>query len=285
MSESRRGYVYVLCFDRPFSHARHYIGCSTDLRGRLRTHARGAGARIVKAAAAVGIGFTLGAVGCCNVATLRRLERQAKDWHGAAGFCVRCAGESVRAIPGTRPYPLEELPFPGASAALAECQSEPTVEVAFAADFDADRLAEMNRSIAATMQAEKHALGWIPAGLDGGIMAMMKRNKVILCLVDGELAGYVAFSERLADFEAVNDPHVTVNQCVVADAVRGCGLGRRMIELLKRNRPGVPLRCKVRDDLEANGFWAAVGFHHAGWETHGTSGARLNCYQHSNEVF
>lgn len=276
----RHGFVYVLCLDKPFSHARHYIGCTADPRGRMRTHARGCGANVIRAAAEEGIGFTVGAVGTCPLVVMRRLERQVKDWHNAEQFCEKChPGGNARAIPGTRPYPLEALPFPATSEELARTAEEPIIEVGFADKswLDADAMAEIGRAAQDLMQQEKHGLGWIPAGGAAGITLMMNRGKVIVALVDGQLGGYVAFSET--------PEHVTVNQCVTQDAYRRCGLGRRMIELLKRNRPGTPLRCKVREDLPANDFWTAIGFTRTGDEPHPTSGSRLNCYQHPNEVY
>lgn len=272
-----RGYVYVLCFDRPFSHARHYIGCTTDPRGRMRCHARGRGATIVRRAAEQGIGFSVGAVGSCSLAVLRRLERHAKDWKNAERFCERC-NELATAIPGTRPYPLALLPFPRNSKALAATSEEPVLEIGFTTHdwLNADTLADVYAQAKELMQEEKHALGWIPVA---GLANMILRGKVIAALADGSLlAGYVAFSE-------VERDHVTINQCVVRDAFRGCGIGRRMIELLKRNRPGTPFRASVREDLAANGFWTAIGFSLESWNHHETSGARLNAYTHSNEVF
>ncbi len=39
--------IYLLHFDRPFSHARHYMGSAEDLDVRLAEHAAGAGARLL----------------------------------------------------------------------------------------------------------------------------------------------------------------------------------------------------------------------------------------------
>ena len=50
---------YLLHFDRPFRHARHYLGYSADLPTRLARHASGQGSKLVAAAKREGIGFVL----------------------------------------------------------------------------------------------------------------------------------------------------------------------------------------------------------------------------------
>lgn len=37
------GVIYVLHFDRPLHHARHYVGYARNLRARLQAHAGGRG--------------------------------------------------------------------------------------------------------------------------------------------------------------------------------------------------------------------------------------------------
>jgi predicted GIY-YIG superfamily endonuclease len=34
----QRGTIYLICFDRPFRHARHYLGWTTDLERRIKQH-------------------------------------------------------------------------------------------------------------------------------------------------------------------------------------------------------------------------------------------------------
>ncbi len=53
------GTVYLLHFDRPYGHAGHYTGWTTDLTTRLAEHAAGHGARLLAVARAAGIGWTL----------------------------------------------------------------------------------------------------------------------------------------------------------------------------------------------------------------------------------
>lgn len=51
--------VYLLHFDRPYKHARHYLGSAKDLQARLEEHRNGTGSRLMAVLKANGIGFTL----------------------------------------------------------------------------------------------------------------------------------------------------------------------------------------------------------------------------------
>jgi predicted GIY-YIG superfamily endonuclease len=53
------GTVYVLHFAEPYHHARHYVGYTDNLPARLADHSAGAGARLLAAVGAAGIGFDL----------------------------------------------------------------------------------------------------------------------------------------------------------------------------------------------------------------------------------
>jgi len=59
MNRSPVGTVYLLHFDRPYRHARHYLGWATDPDARLTRHAAGEGARLLEVVHAAGIGWTL----------------------------------------------------------------------------------------------------------------------------------------------------------------------------------------------------------------------------------
>lgn len=111
------GWVYVLHFDEPICHARHYTGSTLDLRARLIAHALGRGARLTQVARERGIAWRLTALGATTGEVLRKLERGAKDWKGADQFCPICTRAPHR-IPGTTPYPVAMLPFPVSSTAL-----------------------------------------------------------------------------------------------------------------------------------------------------------------------
>ena len=81
------GVIYMLHFDQPYKHAKHYVGHWTDdLLDRLDTHARGHGARLVAVIWHAGIGFTLVRI---REGT-RHTERAIKNAGGAVRYCPAC---------------------------------------------------------------------------------------------------------------------------------------------------------------------------------------------------
>jgi predicted GIY-YIG superfamily endonuclease len=78
--------VYLLHFDRPYRHARHYIGSTTNLRARLAAHARGQGARLLQVVRDAGIGWQLARTWAGG----RDRERQIKAQGGASRCCPLC---------------------------------------------------------------------------------------------------------------------------------------------------------------------------------------------------
>ena len=83
---SQLGVIYMLHFDRPYRHARHYVGWTEDLIDRLERHAAGRGARLVEVIWHAGIGFT--AIRICE--GTRRTERAIKHAGGATRYCPLC---------------------------------------------------------------------------------------------------------------------------------------------------------------------------------------------------
>jgi predicted GIY-YIG superfamily endonuclease len=272
MKEKRQGYVYVLHFDSPICEThtcQHYIGCTCDLRQRLITHAQGRGARLTEVAKERGITWQLAALGTTHVTGMRRIERQLKDWHGVKGQCSLCT-ESPRTIPGTVGYPLESIPFPLDSARLARLgATAPRIVYGFTGAASTIRTVN---DLTRLMQMNKWALGFIPCGGDEGLTISVAMGRVAVCYIDDVLAGYCAFTEPL------DKSCVRIQQCCVDDSQRGCGIGRTLVNMVCDARPGVPVHCKVRDELVANAFWQAIGFSPDGFETHPTSGQRLNKY-------
>jgi predicted GIY-YIG superfamily endonuclease len=88
-----RGTTYLLHFDRPYRHARHYTGWTTDLKGRLDAHRRGDGSKFMRYIRAAGIGFTLARTW---PGTTKDREDSIKHQGGASRFCPECG-----AVPGT----------------------------------------------------------------------------------------------------------------------------------------------------------------------------------------
>lgn len=84
--------IYVLHFDRPLSHARHYTGYVKSVGGlerRLAEHAAGRGARLMEVIAERGIGWTLARV----MEGGRNKERQIKrSGNVPRSHCPLCKG-------------------------------------------------------------------------------------------------------------------------------------------------------------------------------------------------
>jgi predicted GIY-YIG superfamily endonuclease len=105
------GVIYLLHFDQPYKHARHYVGWTEDLLARLDHHATGTGARLIAVIWQAGIGFSL--VRICE--GTRRTERAIKNAGGQVRYCPACtthprngrwaAIEPCAFIPRTYPNP------------------------------------------------------------------------------------------------------------------------------------------------------------------------------------
>lgn len=80
------GVVYLLHFDTPYRHARHYTGWTTNLHTRLTDHANGRGARLLAVITEAGIGWQLARTWIGT----RGTERQLKRSGGAARYCPCC---------------------------------------------------------------------------------------------------------------------------------------------------------------------------------------------------
>jgi predicted GIY-YIG superfamily endonuclease len=80
--------IYLLHFDEPYRHARHYLGFTPDhrLAERLAEHAAGRGARLTQVVAAAGIGWRLARTWPGGRARERQLKRQG----GASRCCPLC---------------------------------------------------------------------------------------------------------------------------------------------------------------------------------------------------
>ncbi len=80
--------IYLLHFDRPYRHARHYLGTTDDghLAERLALHAAGRGARLTQVVRDAGIGWQLARTWPGG----RSRERQLKAQGGASRRCPLC---------------------------------------------------------------------------------------------------------------------------------------------------------------------------------------------------
>jgi len=80
------GTVYLLHFDRPYKHARHYLGWASHLDARLDHHANGTGARLTAVVRDAGISWTVARTWTGS----RTRERQIKRQGGLSRSCPMC---------------------------------------------------------------------------------------------------------------------------------------------------------------------------------------------------
>ena len=80
------GTVYLLHFDRPYRHARHYVGWAKNVTARLAQHEVGQGARLLQVVRDAGITWTLAR----TWQGTRNRERQIKSMGGASRRCPLC---------------------------------------------------------------------------------------------------------------------------------------------------------------------------------------------------
>lgn len=90
-----KGFIYLLHFDRPFKHARHYTGWAKNVDERVGQHFDGSrhSSRLVKAALEAGIGFAVARVW---EGKTRNDERQMKLQGGASRRCPICRMDRER---------------------------------------------------------------------------------------------------------------------------------------------------------------------------------------------
>lgn len=85
--------VYLICFNRSFSHARHYLGRAKDIRARIKQHRNGNGSRLLAAINQAGIGWEVVYVwGGAN----RNKEKELKCLKSSTRLCPRCGGISKK---------------------------------------------------------------------------------------------------------------------------------------------------------------------------------------------
>ena len=83
--------VYLICFDKYFHHAKHYIGFTKKgIEHRLKTHRSGQGARLLRALVKADIGFNVSRVWDDKD---RNFERKLKNQKNAKHYCPWCEGK------------------------------------------------------------------------------------------------------------------------------------------------------------------------------------------------
>lgn len=87
-----KGTIYLLHFDPPYKHARHYLGwTSKTVEERVFAHLRGDGSPLVKAATRAGHGIVIADTW---EDTDRFEERRMKNTHRVPDFCPICNAEA-----------------------------------------------------------------------------------------------------------------------------------------------------------------------------------------------
>lgn len=85
------GHVYIIHFDAPLHHARHYVGFAGagNLSARIRAHLKGQGARLMEVVKERGIGWKVSRVWS---GTTRLFERGIKNEAHTSRHCPACRG-------------------------------------------------------------------------------------------------------------------------------------------------------------------------------------------------
>lgn len=96
MATGKKNVVYLLHFDRPLHHAKHYMGSAADLLARLGQHASGRGARLMGVITELGITWRLARVWEFETLKQARLAeaRYKKTYKNARKLCPICRGET-----------------------------------------------------------------------------------------------------------------------------------------------------------------------------------------------
>lgn len=95
------GVIYLIHFDEPYKHAKHYLGWTTDLDARLTEHAAGRGANLMKVIKDAGIGWQVARTWLGD----RHLERKLKNWGVARNKrCPLCRGDLPQYVDGAVPF-------------------------------------------------------------------------------------------------------------------------------------------------------------------------------------
>ena len=93
--------VYLIHFDTPYKHARHYLGSADDVEARLAQHRSGNGARLMEVVGKAGISWRLARTWDGGRDQERRLKRQK---HGPR-LCPICReANDPLAPPGAIPF-------------------------------------------------------------------------------------------------------------------------------------------------------------------------------------
>ncbi len=98
MKNKNIGTVYLICFEKHFKHARHYLGFTQVGEKREQRHIDGNGSKLLRAVDKAGIAFQV-------VRTWegvdRHFERKLKKQKNSKNLCPRCKGVNINGTVGT----------------------------------------------------------------------------------------------------------------------------------------------------------------------------------------
>lgn len=112
--------VYLIHFNTPLSHARHYVGYTTNLARRIAEHRRGQSSPLMRAVNAAGIPWRVGIVWTRGG---RELERAIKASHHTARYCPICNPYLALEYSELPRYALEQMKW------VLPCAGDATLQV------------------------------------------------------------------------------------------------------------------------------------------------------------
>lgn len=77
------GTIYLVHFERPYQHARHYVGWSSQMERRHKDHANGNGSKLLAAVRAAGIPWVI-------ARTWQGTRTEERRIHSARANCRKC---------------------------------------------------------------------------------------------------------------------------------------------------------------------------------------------------
>jgi predicted GIY-YIG superfamily endonuclease len=83
--------VYLICFNKPYKHAKHYLGFTENLDRRLTDHLCGMGARLMEVVTEAKIEWKVVRTWSGD----RKLERRLKNRKEAPALCPLCSGKKA----------------------------------------------------------------------------------------------------------------------------------------------------------------------------------------------
>jgi predicted GIY-YIG superfamily endonuclease len=99
----KTSWIYVLHFDAPICHARHYSGSTDDLARRLADHIHGVAAKLTAEVRRRGITFRLGSLYVVHPGERpRQVERRMKNNNNGPKHCCICMPHGCHSINGAR---------------------------------------------------------------------------------------------------------------------------------------------------------------------------------------